>query len=71
MSNSMTDDYFAFMSIRGTGKQGTQEGRAAAPPQRPIRRSDTIDFVDETQIEVIESAISDTMIQRVFRHGKG
>lgn len=66
MSNSMSDDYFSFMSDRGQRKQATR--RTVFPPAPdPIMQSDIIDFVEETQIEVTESSISDTMIQRIFR----
>ena len=71
MSNSMVDDYFAFMSDKGAHKDSTRPKSATAQPKQPPMRSDTIDFVDETQIEVVESAISDTMLQRVFRRGSG
>jgi hypothetical protein len=42
----------------------------AAAPKKPQRQSDTIDFVDESQIEVIESVVSDTMIERIFKQFK-
>jgi hypothetical protein len=38
-----------------------------APPATSVLPSDTIDFVEETQIEVTESFVSDTMIQRIFK----
>jgi hypothetical protein len=71
MSNSMVDDYFAFMSDKGARKDPARRKSAAAQPRESPMRSDTIDFVDVTQIEVVESVISDTMLQRVFRSGRG
>ena len=41
--------------------------KAVAPPTTSVRPSDIIDFVEESQIEVTESPLSDTMIQRVFK----
>ena len=70
MSNSMTDDYFFFMSNRGTGKR--TETRVSRDPAAVVQ-SDTIEFVvepptrEESPIEVIESFVSDTMIERLFR----
>jgi hypothetical protein len=67
MSNSMSDDYFSFMSSKWEDKSHKQRPRAVAPPTTSVRPSDIIDFVEESQIEVTESPLSDTMIQRVFR----
>jgi len=67
MSNSMSDDYFSFMSSKWEDKQAPQRQRAVAPPATSVRPSDTIDFVKEPQIEVTESLVSDTMIQRIFK----
>jgi hypothetical protein len=65
MSNSMTDDYFAFMSDKWTNKHSSQGQRVVAQPKKVAVRSDTIDFVDDSQIEVTESFLSDTTIQRI------
>jgi hypothetical protein len=64
MSNSMKNDYFSFMSDK---REQSAAKRPAAPLAKPPRSADTIDFVDETtsQIEVVESIASDTMIHRV------
>ena len=70
MSNSMMDDYFAFMSDKGASKDPASRNSMAAEPKKPLRQSDTIDFVDESQIEVIESVVSDTMIERIFKQFK-
>ena len=70
MSNSMSDDYFSFMSNRGTGRR--TENRVPTRPAAVVP-SDTIEFVAEppthveSPIEVLESFISDTMVQRIFR----
>ena len=71
MNNSMTDDYFAFMSDKGTSKDSVQGQRKVAQPKKVAIRSDIIDFVDDSHIEVTESFISDTMIQRIFRPRNG
>ena len=67
MSNSMSNDYFSFMSSKWEDKSNKQRPRAVAPPTTSVRPSDIIDFVEESQIEVTESAASDTMIQRIFK----
>lgn len=70
MSNSMTDDYFAFMSDKSTSKLSPPGPVKFAPPKKVEMQVDTVDFVDDTQMEVTESSISDTMIQRIFRPQK-
>jgi len=70
MSNSTMDDYFAFMSDKWASKDPASRNSVAAAPKKPLRQSDTIDFVDESQIEVIESVVSDTMIERIFKQFK-
>ena len=67
MSNSMSDDYFSFMSSKWEHKHANQRPPMEAPPTTSVRPSDIIDFVEETQIEVTESPLSDTMIQRIFK----
>jgi hypothetical protein len=71
MSNSMVDDYFAFMSDKGARKDPARRKGFVAQPKDSPMPSDTIEFVDVTQIEVVESVISDTMLQRVFRRRSG
>ncbi len=67
MSSSMTEDYFSFMSSKWERKDAGPRQRLVAPPS-PLLPSDTIDFVvEESQIEVTESVVSDTMIQRIFK----
>lgn len=68
MSNSMSDDYFSFMSSKWEDKNAKHRPPAKAAPATSVRPSDIIDFVEEeSQIEVTESAASDTMIQRIFK----
>ncbi len=69
MSNSVTDDYFAFMSNKSS-KLPMPGPVKFDPPKKAATQVDTVDFVDDTQIEVTESLISDTMIQRIFRPQK-
>lgn len=67
MSNSMSDDYFSFMSSKWEDKHAKQSPRVPAPPATSLLPTDTIDFVEESTIEVTESIASDTMIQRIFK----
>ena len=67
MSNSMSDDYFSFMSSKWEDKRSKQTARTVAPPATSLVSTDVIDFVEEPQIEVTESFVSDTMMQRVFK----
>jgi hypothetical protein len=66
MSNLMRDDYFSFMSNKWKNKGGNPREHIVAPVARFLP-SDTINFEDETQIEVTESFVSDTAIQRIFK----
>jgi len=67
MSNSMTNDYFSFMSDRGESKQSKRRPPAAGQPLKSRTSGDTIDFVEEEpQIDVVETFVSDTTIQRIF-----
>jgi hypothetical protein len=67
MSNSMSEDYFSFMSNKWEDKHAKQSKRAFAPPPKLLAHADTIDFVEESQFEVTESFVSDTTIQRIFK----
>jgi hypothetical protein len=67
MSNSVSDDYFSFMSSKWKDKHAKQRPPTKVPPATSVRPSDTIDFVEEPQIEVTESFVSDTLIQRIFK----
>jgi len=66
MSNSMSEDYFSFMSSKWEDKHTNQRPPTKTPPATSVLPSDVIDFVEEPQIEVTESFVSDTMIQRIF-----
>jgi len=67
MSNSMMNDYFSFMSDKGESKQSKRRPPVAGQPLNPRMSADTIDFVgEEPQIDVVESFVSDTTIQRIF-----
>ena len=68
MNNSVSDDYFSFMSSKWEDKNAKQRERAVAAPATSVRPSDIIDFVDESHIEVTESVASDTIIQRIFKN---
>jgi hypothetical protein len=69
MRNAQTrsDDYFSFMEERKGGKS-PQQVRSAVIVNNSFTDSDVVEFIVEPQIEVTESVISDTMIQRVFGH---
>ena len=67
MSNSMSDDYFSFMSSKWQDKRVNQTPPTKAPAAASLLPSDIIDFVEEPQMEVTESFVSDTMIQRIFK----
>jgi hypothetical protein len=67
MNNTMSDDYFSFMSSKWEDKSAKQRPPMKAPPAASVLPSDIIDFVEESQIEVTESPLSDTMIQRIFK----
>jgi hypothetical protein len=70
MSNSMPNDYFSFMSDKGS--QPALKGHAVPAVKKPMAKSDTIEFVEETsEMEVIEGTATDTMIQRVFTRWGG
>jgi hypothetical protein len=74
----MSDDYFSFMSNKGRENHSASRdvavvknpGRVAAIGPRipcPTIPTDVIDFVEESQIEVTETFVSDTVIQRLFK----
>jgi len=66
MSNSMSNDYFSFMAERKRGSR-VQEIHSETSAPNVFTDSDVIEFIEDPQMEVTESSISDTMIQRVFR----
>jgi hypothetical protein len=64
-AQARSDDYFAFMEERKCGKN-PQEIRSAVLVTNSFTDSDVVEYIPEPQIEVTESVISDTMIQRIF-----
>jgi len=66
-ANARSNDYFSFMEERKCGKN-PQQNRIEVLVNNSFIESDVVEFVEEAQIEVTESVISDTMIQRVFGH---
>ena len=69
MGDSLTNDYFSFMSDKSDPKRRLNvlgQTLAVKKPAKPAVLGDTIDFVEESQIEVIETAASDTIIERLF-----
>jgi hypothetical protein len=69
MGDSLANDYFSFMSDKSDPKRRLDpvgQTLSAKKPAKPAVVGDTIDFVEETQIEVIETAASDTIIEKLF-----
>jgi hypothetical protein len=66
-AHARSDDYFSFMEERKCGNN-PQQIRSAVLAQNSFTDSDVVEFIPEPQIEVTESVISDTMIQRIFGH---
>ena len=69
MSNAVIYDYFSFMSDKSDPKRRLDpvgQTLSAKKPAKPAVVGDTIDFVGESQIEVIETAASDTIIEKLF-----
>ena len=64
-AQARSDDYFSFMEERKGGKN-PQQIRSPVLVNNSFTDSDVVEFIPEPQIEVTESVISDTMIQRVF-----
>ncbi len=71
MSNSMSDDYFSFMSAKGDKDQGNRPQAVPAlldeTLPRSVKPTDVVEYVEEPTIEVTESFVSDTTIQRIFK----
>jgi hypothetical protein len=69
MGDSRANDYFSFMSDKSQSK-GKLHLVGQTPPAKKIVKTvilgDTIDFVEEPQIEVIETTASDTIIEKLF-----
>ena len=71
MSNSMTDDYFAYMSDKSTRNLLMPEPLKVALPKNVAVRVEKVAVIKDTPIEVTESFVSDTMIQRIFKPQSG
>ena len=54
--------------VRRGSARAKQHESVVGKPIKSAPPADTIEFVEEPQIEVTESFVSDTMIQRLFRH---
>ena len=69
MGDSLANDYFSFMSDKSDPKRRLNLVGHTSSAKRPAKAAalgDTIDFVEEPQIEVIETAVSDTIIEKLF-----
>jgi hypothetical protein len=67
MSVSRANDYFSFMSDKSDPKRRSHRvGQTPEPKRQTPVLPDTIDFVEESQIEVIETTASDTIIEKLF-----
>jgi hypothetical protein len=69
MGDSLANDYFSFMSDKSDPKRRLNlvgQISSAKKLAKPAVLGDTIDFVEEPQIEVIETAASDTIIEKLF-----
>jgi hypothetical protein len=69
MGDSRGNDYFSFMSDKSESKRRLHLV-GHTPPANQVAKTaivgDTIDFVEEPQIEVIETTASDTIIEKLF-----
>jgi hypothetical protein len=66
-AQARSDDYFSFMEERKCGKAPLQI-QSGGLVNHSFTDSDVVEYIPEPQIEVTESVISDTMIQRIFGH---
>jgi hypothetical protein len=67
MSLAVLDDYFSFMSDKYGGKPVSPDQLVLIQPAKAMGRPDATSRKHESQIEVTESALSDTGIQRIFK----
>jgi hypothetical protein len=69
MANAVVNDYFSFMSDKSGGKSVPREPRVVVVPPAiaAAARPDASDRRQESQMEVTESDLSDTVIERIFR----
>jgi hypothetical protein len=69
MGDSLANDYFSFMSDKSDPKRRlTLVGQTlpASKGSKPAIAGDIIEYVEEPQIEVIETTASDTIIEKLF-----
>jgi hypothetical protein len=69
MGDSLANDYFSFMSDKSDPTRRLSRVGQNSPANKPAKLAvlgDTIDYVEEPQIEVIETTASDTMIEKLF-----
>jgi hypothetical protein len=60
------------MSDKSDSKNTLRNLRAVVQPEQPLELFDSTDRMQQSQIEVTESILSDTMIQRLFmEHDQG
>jgi len=67
MGQAVLDDYFSFMLDKSDGKRVPQDRRTVGQPVKAAVRPDVADRVPQSQMEVTESPLSDTEIERIFR----
>ncbi len=67
MSYSRSDDYFSFMAQKQPGMRALEIRADDAATQDAFAKSDVVEYIEEPTIEVTESFVSDTTIQRIFR----
>jgi hypothetical protein len=61
------DDYYSFMSDKLGSKPGPEDPRVGVQRPKAIVLPGATARVPESQIEVVESPLSDTVIERIFR----
>jgi hypothetical protein len=66
MSYSRSDDYFSFMAEKQPGLPAQQIQADDAAARDAFTRTDVVEYIEEPTIEVTESFVSDTTIQRIF-----
>ena len=68
MSLAVLDDYFSFMSDKLGSKPVPEEDlRVVIQAVQTTARPDMTEWVQQSQMEVTESDLSDTVIARIFR----
>ena len=67
MSLAVRDDYFSFISNKLGGSAVQREPAAAVQRVKVMGRPDMDERALQSQMEVTESALSDTAIERIFR----